>query len=736
MSMHSTRPGAGPVRSAVRAVTTALLVSLWAATATAAPSKVPGGIRFTYEDAYAKTVAWAGAFNDWNATAHPMKKDAGGLWSIVIELPPGAQEYKFVVDGQWVADPENSATAGEFGNSVVQISASGDLVAVAATSNTPYSAKILVGGRVIGDYQSIRNAERERFELRRPDMNIDLDFGIRISEVLRARFLTNIRSETEDVEFYRSRLNFDRGNLDFQQKDLRIFAYDNDDAGTTDDPLHLVGNVGIYHHAYGFGRQGFRLDTRIAGVDAQAHYADNFEPGSEIFPDISVSDADIADLLSSLPVVRTGPGSWALASGGFGKKSVVDHSDRNEDMTFLRLRARPMDPLRIGLLGRTDRGYNLGQMLLFETTGPDRVRGVGGRFDEQWYAFGGEARWEFNARARAEVEYLRGGQRLSFIEASFQEGVTTAVDSTGPTGFTTVATGNGSESVDLETSNRFVLRGEWSAGHGDITLRAGVEYEDHDYEIELDGVENRLLTWRFGWDRNWRYYLNREVTTSIDLDFYDFDYDLSTPWDRQFWFAPSSAADPSVLTSGNFWLEHDEHAASYDRFVMLGGEDVVSVSPKLHVPLRAARNVTFDYAGIFHTTKLGRLPRYVESTFQFGIDLSPNVRLTTDTRWVKYDDPLLGLFDGFVDHFAQVAYAFAPNVRVELSYGVNPYELDPATNEFARVGRDQFLFDANRAGAAPGTAVSDYLSMGQRIQAAELAMRDERRVQVRGIVSF
>lgn len=708
------------------------------AAAAAAPSKAPGGIRFTYEDAYAQSVYWAGAFNGWNGTANPMTKDASGVWSIVLELPAGAQEYKFVVDGQWVADPENSATAGEFGNSVVQVSESGDLVAIAATSNTPYSAKILVGGRVIGDYQSIRNASRERFELRRPDMDIDLDFGIRISEVLRARFLMNINSEAEDVEFYRSRLNFDRGHLDFQQKDLRIFAYDNDAAGTWDDPLHLVGDIGIYHHPYGFDRQGFRVSTRVAGVDAEAHYADNFEPGGEIFPIVDVTSTDvIGDLLAELPVVQTGPGTWALAPGGFSKASAVTHSDRNEDMAALRLRARPIAPLQVGLLGRADRGFNFGSMLLFETTGPDRVRATGGTLDGQWYAGGGEARWDFDFDAHVAVEYLRGVQRVSYISADFQDGVAASVDSTGATGFTTTATGSASgEARTLDTSNRFTLLGQWTADHGDITLRAALEFEDHDYEIELDGVNNRLLTWRFGWDRNWRYYLNREITTTIDLDFYDFDYDLATPWDRQFWFAPSGAADPSALSSGNFWLEHDMHAASFDRFVMLGGEDVVSVRPKLHVPVRADRNVTFDYAGIFHTTKLGRLPKYTESTFQFGVDVTRFLRFSTDTRWVKYDDPLLGLFNGYVDHFAQLAYAFAPNVRVELSYGVNPFELDPATNEFARVGRDQFLFDANRAGAAPGTALNDYFSMGQRIAAAEQSMRDERRVQVRGIVTF
>jgi hypothetical protein len=707
------------------------------AAAWSAPTRVAGGIRFTYADPNANTVAWAGAFNGWNATATPMAKGADGVWSVVVPLPEGAQEYKIVVDGQWVADPENTATSGEYGNSVVQVAANGDLVAIAPTSNTPYSAKILVGGRVIGLYQSIRSTTRDRFELRRPDMDIDLDFGIRISEVLRARFLTNIRSEVEDVEFYRSRLNFDRGHLEFTQPRLRIFAYDNEAAGTWDDPLHLVGDVGIYHHPYGYGRQGFRLDTDWHGVRGEMHYADNFETGSEAFPTLLLDGAGFAETVGELPVVPDGSGGHALASGGYAKRSVTDHSDRNEDMTAARFTARPLAPLRLGLLARADRGYNLGFIHLVETTGPDRFRHVQGTIEEQWYALGGEARWDFRPGLWAEAEYLRGTQRFSAVQAVYTDYLVTSNTEFGPTGYTFTGTGGASdESRDLEHSHRFTLGGGWTAGHGDITLRGGVEIEDHDYSIEDAGLDNRLVAWRLGWDRNWRYYLNREVKTTLDLELNDFDYDPATPWGRQLWFAPAGSADRAKLTSGNFWLEHDEHRVSFDRITLLGGEDVVSVRPRVQVPLRARRNVTFDYEGVFNVAKLGRLPKYSESVFRLGFDVTRFVRFSTDSRWAKYDDPTLGLFHGYVDHFAQLSYAFAPTARVELSFGVDPWVIDPPANEFAMIGRDQFLFDANRSAASPTTALVDFVSLGARVAAAEKALRDERRVQVRGIVTF
>ena len=94
-----------------------------------------------------------------------------------------------------------------------------------------------------------------RYELRRPQLNFDLDTDIRISEVLAARWLMKIDAEQEALDFYQTRLTFDRGNLTFRKDEIELFAYDNERAGTWDDPLHLVGNIGIYAYDYGYNRR-------------------------------------------------------------------------------------------------------------------------------------------------------------------------------------------------------------------------------------------------------------------------------------------------------------------------------------------------------------------------------------------------------------------------------------------------------------------------------------------------
>lgn len=48
----------------------------------------------------------AGTFNNWDPSQHRMQDDpAHGGYRIALTLPPGRHEYKFIVNGDWVADP-------------------------------------------------------------------------------------------------------------------------------------------------------------------------------------------------------------------------------------------------------------------------------------------------------------------------------------------------------------------------------------------------------------------------------------------------------------------------------------------------------------------------------------------------------------------------------------------------------------------------------------------------------
>jgi len=89
------------------------------------PEEVDGGILFRYDSPAARMVTLAGNFNNWGGTQgggrydptiDPMSdEDGDGVWTIVMPLPPGRYQYKFVIDNavRWEMDPSNANTGFE-----------------------------------------------------------------------------------------------------------------------------------------------------------------------------------------------------------------------------------------------------------------------------------------------------------------------------------------------------------------------------------------------------------------------------------------------------------------------------------------------------------------------------------------------------------------------------------------------------------------------------------------------
>jgi hypothetical protein len=775
---------------------TALLcaLALWATAATtavAAPEKAAGGIRFTYTDPGAGSVSWAGVFNGWNATANPMSKGDGGVWTVVIPLPDGEQQYKFVVDGQWLADPENPVTAGEFGNSVVRIGADGEIAVQQATSNSPYSPKIILQGRTIAEFQDDWDARTGRYAMTRPTFDIDLGFDVRVSDVLRSRLLLNVNPEKENVQDYRSRLNIKRGSIVMTQPGLELLVFDSESLPAWDDPFHLVGNIGPFDHPFGYQRQGARLKLDRYGFDTEVQFSDNFDDRQQSdqglyrdftidnFPTFIIGPTDkpqysfesdpVSKVLRLLRTQASG-GGYALLANQASKVSSVDFGDNgrrfgfgdcNEDVFAARIRRKVLGTLELGMLGRTDRGFGFGRLVLARVTSDSTVSVSNTLYSQQWYGVGLEAAFTPSSNVRVITELLSGARRMSFVNGSTTSffhtdsirgtGASFVTDATGPNGVSTV--GADGDHATTDRSTRFALGGSWTFAQGDIALRGGLEVETHSYPawtqapvapagsppvdhqrfetVEFqrgvyarldDDLNNRRVTWTFAWDRDWRYYLNRQVRTAIDLDWNLFDYDSRTAWEHQMWFP-----------TGNFWLESGQSRVTVDRLTVLGETQVVRVRPRLQVPFWSRRDGQFEYQGTLSGTGLGRLPSYAETIVRLGFDLNGLVRLGSDTRWVKYDAPTLGLGRGYISQFTEARLRFSPTIEVSLGMGVDPLVLDANLNEYAPIGREVFLMDRNANGFI---AETDYLSLTPQIAAAEQALQDLKRFQVRAVVRF
>lgn len=84
-----------------------------------------GGVWLVQPIGLGRTVAVAGAFNNWSAQTHRLDRYPKlGVHARKLELPPGRHAYRLVVDGFWTADPFNpDAVTNPFGepNSIAEV---------------------------------------------------------------------------------------------------------------------------------------------------------------------------------------------------------------------------------------------------------------------------------------------------------------------------------------------------------------------------------------------------------------------------------------------------------------------------------------------------------------------------------------------------------------------------------------------------------------------------------------
>lgn len=82
-------------------------------------------VRFDLAVEPGRQVFVAGTFNDWNPKVDQLKDNPGsGHCKLTLRLPAGRHEYKFIVNGEWIADPNcPEFVLNEFGtlNSMVTV---------------------------------------------------------------------------------------------------------------------------------------------------------------------------------------------------------------------------------------------------------------------------------------------------------------------------------------------------------------------------------------------------------------------------------------------------------------------------------------------------------------------------------------------------------------------------------------------------------------------------------------
>ncbi len=380
----------------------ALALLAWPAGAWAGPRAVADGIEFTFFAPGAGKVNLAGTFNGWNATQNPLADDGKGNWSIVVKLGPGKHSYKFVVDGGWVADPENpNSEPDPYGsaNSVVTVGADGKLVETAAArplSNTPLNARVFVSGRYLTRLETQKNVDGDpRYRLRRPTQQVDLNFHTTVSDVVEA--YTRLRLDNEQNIILNNVSGYlDEASLDVHPGPVHVVGYRNMEILQLDDPLSLGGDDDLPgtilddHLKRGKGTAGLTVEADPFGAHLQGFFAD-------------VYDADY-----------------------YGDPDLFD--DTGRDLIGLRL-SRRFGGFEVGLPAVLQRGLNWMDFgaIVAQPAGSgipslDRWRADSGdpstyyEFEDHDYRFGVDLtrRWR-EGRGVASLELLFGGRGQSLV---------------------------------------------------------------------------------------------------------------------------------------------------------------------------------------------------------------------------------------------------------------------------------------------------------------------------------
>jgi hypothetical protein len=88
------------------------------------PASIKGSTTFRLQGyPNARIVAVAGSFNDWKQSQLLCGKEGDG-WVCRIDSAPGKYTYKFIIDGDWILDPDNANTESDergFENSVLVV---------------------------------------------------------------------------------------------------------------------------------------------------------------------------------------------------------------------------------------------------------------------------------------------------------------------------------------------------------------------------------------------------------------------------------------------------------------------------------------------------------------------------------------------------------------------------------------------------------------------------------------
>jgi hypothetical protein len=593
----------------------------------------------------ASEVYLVGDFNQWNPTVEPMNR-VDDRFEIGLFLVAGTYRYKFVVDGQTIADPDNPGRSPEKGSPLSLVERSGGLIlSTELPEDTGPAAQAEFAARYIGRFTGESG---------------DTDGAQRVDGFMSARF-DRLRARaavaTHDSSWTWSPLSidayFDRGFVEAELGKLSIRGFENDTTWSSSDPMRLVGDAGVYGYDAGFRRHGVSAVAKAAKLGLRAFYADETtrHPASVLpTPDLDGFAAGTGADTTAYAATASFDGSDAVAL-----EAEADFGD--VELGYTRRDESGVNPGTVAEVTRTGTGFETTRY----ATREDRAASVAwlsyqsrGLRATGAYGWGGTT-----ARAYAMESASAPAPAPQFT------GTGSAVDATLPVGET----------------DRGVLSLETTGDGASATL--SWDYTRFDFDgvagASRAEVNRALLCGGAGW-KQWTFSGSAEYTRAR----YGATPDaLHIDWPEQnVWLSLWDAFDPERLAAAD--------RATYTVWRLGANSDGERIDGFVDVAY-----VAEDVAGaLVQASARGQVEWSVAGPW----------RALADARIAGYDGG-----DTFESFYLEAGYR-ARRFDASVGFGFDPFVFDPVISDYADIGREQALrasLDGGFARSRAGVVTAD-----------------------------
>jgi hypothetical protein len=671
-----------------------LSASLMPVPASAAVRVIEGEVIFTLRAPEAKRVFLSGDFNNWNPEVEEMVKEGDTFeWSLF--LVAGEYRYKFVVDGQWMNDPDNPPEDPTLGS----------LLVLAETEQGLRIKEVDAEGRPLGASfnPSARYIGRFIYEDESLDADQRLDATLNISDkAYSAAAVFRSLDDSWELSPLGSDIFLDRGRVDAQVWKCRLTAFENDTVWTSSEPFALVGRRGVYLYNAGYGKRGLTFDIPLfGGLVCRALFADKLEGHSLV----SVLAAD---------------GTRGTVAGRVEDDSTSYSyrlDDEDSDVWVVEALLRLGD-YRAGIVSRIDRGLHPGRLHTMQSL-DSLFENTVYRTDEQWQ---GTALWVSGKIAGFLDATAAYGHGTAYLH---RRGRTVAV-ADAPVG---IDTGRDTEEWD----SRRKIQGSRRVG-GALTFyrpalrcRLGADYNWFEFgpEVYAESEANVLrceieTAYRWG---DW--------TGALHVEYIDQDYGDAPPAfhiyspERNYWLRGGDGFLPETIAG------LDEESFSLVRLtftngrrIFVAGDHIVEEDQHDRGPLRITLEAGMNAGGIMASFDYGYSRIAIER------DLYERFYVQLDSRGSVYDKSAWGDAKGFLASYIETGYR-SGRMEISLGFGFDPVVLDAVRNEYFDIGRtEQLRQAAEKYSRGSGDEA------GRRLLDLEHAIETDRSLKLECIIGF